>query len=55
MDIETFARRESMLRLRESLVAAEKDRLNGKTGYSIDEVSTMMKIAIREVLDGHRK
>nr|WP_041274624.1 type II toxin-antitoxin system prevent-host-death family antitoxin [Desulforamulus reducens] len=55
MDIETFARRESMLRLRESLVAAEEARLNGKPGYSIDEVSAIMKVAVREVLDGQRK
>ena len=55
MDIETFARRESMLRLRESLVISEEGRLNGKPGYSIDEVSAVMKEAVREVLDGHRK
>jgi prevent-host-death family protein len=55
MDIETFARRESMLRLREKLVAAEEDRLNGAPGYSIDEVAAMMKSAIREVLDAQRR
>ncbi|KJS46571.1 MAG: prevent-host-death protein [Peptococcaceae bacterium BRH_c23] len=55
MDIETYARRESMLRLRENLVVAEEGRLNGKPGYSIDEVSAMMKSAVREVLDGQRK
>lgn len=54
MDIETFARRESMLRLRESLVAAEEGRLNGKSGYSVDEVSNMMKEAVKEVLHGQR-
>lgn len=55
MDIEAFARRESMLRLRENLVAAEESRLNGKSGYTIDEVSDMMKAAVREVLDGQRR
>ncbi|MBC2723086.1 type II toxin-antitoxin system prevent-host-death family antitoxin [Desulfosporosinus sp.] len=55
MDIETFARRESMLRLRESLVNAQESRLNGKSGHSIDEVSAMMKASVREVLDGQRK
>jgi prevent-host-death family protein len=54
MDIEAFARRESMLRLRESLVAAEEGRLAGKSGYSLDDVSSMMKAAIQEVLDGRR-
>ena len=55
MDIETFARRESMLRLRENLIAAEESRANGKSGYSIDEVSNMMKDVVKEVLDGQRK
>lgn len=55
MDIESFARRESMLSLRENLVAAEESRQSGKSGYSIDEVSSMMKTAIKEVLDGPRQ
>ena len=55
MDIEAFARRESMLRLRENLVTAEESRLNGKNGYTIDQVSDMMKSAVREVLDGQRR
>jgi PHD/YefM family antitoxin component YafN of YafNO toxin-antitoxin module len=54
MDIEAFARRESMLLLREKLVAAEENRLIGKSGYSIDEVSSMMKAAVKEVLDEQR-
>ena len=54
MDLETFTRRESMLRLRESLISAEENRLNGKNGYSGEEVSKMMKAAVREVLDGRR-
>lgn len=55
MDIETFVRRESMLKLRESLINAEEERLNGKSGYSIDQVSSMMRKAIQGVLDGQRK
>ena len=55
MDIEAFAKRESMLRLRETLIAAEEDRISGKTGYSIDEATTMMKNAVREVLDGQKR
>ena len=55
MDIEAYAKRESMLILRENLIAAEEARLSGKPGYSIDEVSDMMKAAIQEVLDGQRK
>ena len=55
MDIEAFARRESMLRLRENLVAAEENRLRGKSGYSIDEVSDMMKAVVRDVLNGKQE
>lgn len=55
MDIETFSRRESMLRLREQLISAEEDRLMGKRGYSIEEVDEMMKKAIRETADELRK
>lgn len=54
MDIVAFARRESMLRLREQLVASQEDRLSGKTGYSIGEVTDLMNAAIEEVL-GERK
>ena len=55
MDIEAFARRESMLLLRENLIATEESRLSGKSGYSIDEVSSMLKSAVKEVLDGNRR
>lgn len=55
MDIETYVRRESMLRLRENLIIAEESRLNGKGGYSVNEVSDMMKAAIQEVMDGQHK
>ena len=55
MGIGAFTRRESMLRLRESLVAVEEDRLAGKKGFSIDDIDDMMKKAIKEVVDGRRK
>lgn len=55
MDIETFTRRESMLRLREQLIIAEESRASGIKGYSIDEVSSMMRDAIKEVLDGKQE
>lgn len=48
MDITAFTRRESMLRLRESLISVEEDRLSGKKGYSIDDVDEMMKRVILE-------
>ncbi|MDR2711836.1 MAG: type II toxin-antitoxin system Phd/YefM family antitoxin [Clostridiales bacterium] len=55
MDLETFARRESMLKLRETLIAAEEDRLAGKPGHSIDEVADMMRQVIREVAHGRQE
>lgn len=54
MDMETYARRESMLRLRESLLVAEESRLHGQSGHSAEEVSVMMKDAVREVLNARR-
>lgn len=52
MDIVAFEHRESMLRLRENLIEVEEDRLNGKEGFSIDEVDQMMKKAIKEKNNG---
>ncbi len=54
MDLATFSRRESMLRLREQLVAVEEDRLAGKKGFSIGEVDEMMKKAIKEAAGEQR-
>ena len=54
MDLEAYTRRESMLKLREKLVSAEESRLSGNPGYSIDQVSAMMKQAVQEVIDGKR-
>lgn len=49
MDIETYNRREKMLKLREELLAVEEDRMRGSEGYSVDEVAAMMRRAIKEV------
>lgn len=48
MDIETYNRREKMLKLREELLAVEEDRMRGSKGYSVDEVAAMMRSAIKE-------
>ena len=48
MDIETFNRREKMLKLREDLLAVEEDRVRGSQGYSVGEVASMMRRAIQE-------
>lgn len=52
MDIEAFTRREKMLALREELLAVEEARMNGETGYSIDDVASAMEAAISEVING---
>ena len=49
MDIETFTRREKMLKLREELLQVEEDRLHGAKDYTLDEVVAMMEEAIHEV------
>lgn len=54
MDMDTFSRWESMLKLREQLVAVEEDRLMGKRGFSIDEMDEMMKKAIKESANEQR-
>ena len=48
MDIETYNRREKMLKLREELLAVEEDRINGNKGYSVEEVAAMMRSVIQE-------
>lgn len=40
-----------MLRLREELLAVEEDRLHGSKGYSVGEVASMMRNAIKEVAE----
>lgn len=48
MDIDTYNRREKMLKLREELLAVEEDRMNGNKGYSVEEVAAMMRSVIQE-------
>lgn len=48
MDIETYNRREMMLKLREELLLVEEERMRGSKGYSVDEVVSMMQDAIKE-------
>lgn len=48
MDIETYNRREMMLKLREELLLVEEERMRGSNGYSVDEVVSMMQDAVKE-------
>ncbi|OGO80193.1 MAG: prevent-host-death protein [Clostridiales bacterium GWC2_40_7] len=52
MDIETFVRREKMLKLREELLAVEEDRLAGRAGVTPDELDSYLDNIITEVEHG---
>lgn len=48
MDIETYNRREKMLKLREELLSVQEDRMRGQKGYSIEKAASMIRSAIKE-------
>ena len=48
MDIDTFNRREKLLKLREELLAVEEDRLSGRTGSTPDELDSYLDNVIAE-------
>jgi cell division septum initiation protein DivIVA len=49
MDIESFSRREKMLKLREELLAIEEERMRGAKYYSIDEIDEFLDNVIEDV------
>ncbi len=49
MDMESFTRKEKMLKLREQLLAVEEERLSGINGVSISELDDALKHIIDEV------
>ncbi len=49
MDIDSFTRREKMLKLREDLLRVEEERLHGAKDYTLEEVISMMEDAVNEV------
>ena len=55
MDIESFSRREKMLKLREELLAVEEERLHGAKYYSIDEIDNFLDAVIEDVENGSIK
>lgn len=54
MDIDTFSRRNKMLKLREELLAVEEDRLAGRTGVTLNELDKYLDNIIDEVEDGRK-
>jgi prevent-host-death family protein len=49
MDIETYDRREKMLRLREELLSVQEARLSGSAGCSVDELDSYLDDIIAQV------
>jgi PHD/YefM family antitoxin component YafN of YafNO toxin-antitoxin module len=48
MDIETFSKREKLLKLREELLAVEEDRIAGKVGCTLEELDAYLDTIIDE-------
>ncbi len=48
MDIETYNRREKMLKLREEFLAVEEDRMAGRQGCTLDELDVYLDDMITE-------
>ncbi len=48
MDIESFARREKMLQLRENLLSVEEDRAAGRSGGTIEELDALLDQVLGE-------
>lgn len=48
MDIDSFVKREKMLKLREELLAVEEDKLAGRSGCDIDELDGYLDAIISE-------
>ena len=48
MDIESFTRREKMLKLRENLLSVEEDRAMGRQGCTIDELDRFLDSVLGE-------
>jgi PHD/YefM family antitoxin component YafN of YafNO toxin-antitoxin module len=53
MDMETYSRREDDLATAERLLAAERARLAGTKGYTVDEFRNNMKEAIEKGARAH--
>ena len=53
MDIETYSRREEDLAAAERLLAAERARLEGTHGYTVDEFKSNMRKAIKKGAKAH--
>lgn len=48
MDIQTYEKREKLLKLREELLTVEEERMAGRTGCTLDELDTFLDKVIDE-------
>ena len=48
MDIQTYEKRENLLKLREELLTVEEERMAGRTGCTLDELDTFLDKVIDE-------
>lgn len=48
MDIDTFNRRELLLKLREDLLSVEEDRIAGRIGLSVEDLDLYLTSIIKE-------
>ena len=54
MDIETYSRRESMLKLKEILLQSEAGQLAGKPGYTAEEAVQIVRDRIARASDARQ-
>lgn len=52
MDIDSFNRREKMLKLRETLLTVESERLAGNKEYTVDELDNYLDDVLKGIENG---
>ena len=55
MDIDTFTRREKMLKLREKLLSVEENRLHGSADCTVDELDSYLESVIEDIANGSKQ
>ena len=55
MDIETYNRREKMLKLREKLLSVEENRLHGSVDCTVEELDSYLESVIEDVANGSKQ
>ena len=55
MDIDSFTRREKMLKLREKLLSVEENRLHGSVDCTVEEFDSYLESGIEDVANGSKQ